>query len=71
MDEPRSELKASVDNQAIPDFDALTAPEEIVSGGRTRDDFFDAVLGLDNPATAKEVADLAGRGVDAAREYLV
>ena len=70
MDEPRSELKASVDDQTIPDFDALTAPDEVVSGGRTRDDFFDAVLGLDSPATAKEVADLAGRGVDAAREYL-
>jgi len=70
MDEPRSELKAGVDDQTIPDFDALTAPEEVVSGGRTRDDFFDAVLGLDSPATAKEVADLAGRGVDAAREYL-
>lgn len=70
MDEPRSELKASVDDQPIPDFDELTAPEEVVSGGRTRDDFFDAVLGLDSPATAKEVSDLAGRGVDAAREYL-
>jgi len=71
MDEPRSELKASVDDsQTTPDFDALTTPEELVSGGRTRDDFFDAVLGLDSPATAKEVANLAGRGVDAAREYL-
>jgi len=71
MDEPRSELKASVDDsQPTPDFDVLTTPEELVSGGRTRDDFFDAVLGLDSPATAKEVADLAGRGVDAAREYL-
>jgi len=71
MDEPRSELKASVDDsQPTPDFDVLTTPEELVSGGRTRDDFFDAVLGLDSPATAKEVAELAGRGVDAAREYL-
>ena len=71
MDEPSSELKANVDDsQPTPDFDALTTPEELVSGGRTRDDFFDAVLGLDSPATAKEVADLAGRGVDAAREYL-
>ena len=71
MDEPRSELKTSVDDrQTTPDFDALTTPEELVSGCRTRDDFFDAVIGLNSPATAKEVADLAGRGVDAAREYL-
>ncbi|ELY66274.1 hypothetical protein C490_13104 [Natronobacterium gregoryi SP2] len=53
-----------------PDFDALTDPKELVSGDRTRDDFFDAVLGLDSPATVSEVADRAGHGVDAAREYL-
>lgn len=56
--------------RAPPDFDSLTTPDELVRGARTRDDFFDAVLGLDEPATAGEVADLAGRGVDAAREYL-
>lgn len=71
MDEPRAELKASVDDsQPTPDFETLVTPAELVSGGRTRDDFFDAVLGLERPATAKEVAELAGRGVDAAREYL-
>ncbi len=71
MDEPRSELKVSVDDsQTAPDFESLTTPEALVSGGRTRDDFFDAVLGLQQPATAQDVADLAGRGVDAAREYL-
>jgi len=32
--------------------------------------FFDAVLALDSPATANDVAELAGHGVDAAREYL-
>jgi len=69
MDEPRSELKTSVDDQTIPDFGALTAPEEVVSGGRTRDDFFGAVLGLDSFVTTKELANLAGRGVDAVREY--
>jgi len=53
-----------------PDFGALTPPDEVVRGNRTRDDFFDAVLGLDEPAPASEVAELAGRGVDAAREYL-
>ena len=71
MEEPRSELKASADERAEkPDFDALTPPEDLVSGNRTRDDFFDAVLGLDSPATASEVAEIAGHGVDAAREYL-
>ncbi|WP_436932826.1 DUF7342 family protein [Halosimplex halobium] len=71
MDEPRPELKADTDEQQEkPDFDELAPPNEVVSGGRTRDDFFDAVLGLDSPATASEVADLAGHGVDAAREYL-
>ncbi|WP_435099487.1 DUF7342 family protein [Halorubrum sp. N11] len=71
MDDPRSELTASRDERReAPDFDALTPPSELVSGDRTRDDFFDAVLGLDAPATAGDVADRAGHGVDAAREYL-
>lgn len=71
MDDPRDELKADEAERAdAPDFEALVPPEERVRGDRTRDDFFDAVLALDTPATAGEVADLAGHGVDAAREYL-
>lgn len=71
MEEPSPEIKQdSEGGDGPPAFDALTPPEEAVRGDRTRDDFFDAVLGLDKPATADEVADLAGRGVDAAREYL-
>lgn len=71
MEEPRSELKADADEQAEPpNFDALTLPANLVRGERTRDDFFDAVLGLTDPATASEVAERAGHGVDAAREYL-
>ncbi|ELZ68866.1 hypothetical protein C457_10661 [Haloferax prahovense DSM 18310] len=71
MEEPRSELQANAEERTkAPDFDVLTSPEELVRGERTRDDFFDAVLGLSKPATASEVADLAGHGVDAAREYL-
>ncbi|OYR69607.1 hypothetical protein DJ79_02660 [Halorubrum ezzemoulense] len=69
MEDPRSDVRADTDERA-PNFDALTPPEEVVRGDRTRDDFFDAVLGLDDPATAREVADRAGHGVDAAREYL-
>ena len=71
MEEPREELKADADECAeAPDFEALTPPDELVRGGRTRDDFFDAVLALDSPATANDVAELAGHGVDSAREYL-
>ena len=69
MEDPGSDIKADADERA-PDFDALTPLEEVVRGDRTRDDFFDAVLGLDDPETAGEVAERAGHGVDAAREYL-
>ncbi|MDJ1434617.1 hypothetical protein [Halostagnicola sp. A-GB9-2] len=71
MKEPHPKLKPNVDKRAeAPNFDTLTSPGELVRGDRTRDDFFDAVLGLNSPATASEVAELADRGVDAAREYL-
>lgn len=71
MEEPGSELTAETDaHSERPDFDALTPADELVRGDRTRDDFLDAVLSLDSPATASEVADRAGHGVDAAREYL-
>ncbi|MDL0134995.1 DUF7342 family protein [Halobacterium salinarum] len=71
MEKPRTELQADADERSeAPDFEALTPPEDLVRGDRTRDDFFDAVLALDSPATASDVADLAGHGVDAAREYL-
>lgn len=67
MDDPDADLRADADP---PDFDALADPTDLVRGERTRDDFFDAVLGLDEPATVEEVAELAGHGSDAAREYL-
>ncbi|GGL36157.1 hypothetical protein GCM10009037_19620 [Halarchaeum grantii] len=71
MKEPRDELKAdSVERQDAPDFDALTPPEDVVRGGRTRDDFFDAILTLGSPTSVEGVAERAGHGVDAAREYL-
>lgn len=71
MEEPREELKPGADEGSeAPDFEALTPPEGLVRGDRTRDDFFDAVLALDSPATANDVAEIAGHGVDAAREYL-
>ncbi|SMO73239.1 DUF7342 family protein [Halorubrum cibi] len=71
MEEPRPDRKADPESDGEPpDFKSLTDPEDVVRGKRTRDDFFDAVLGLSKPATASDVAELAGRGVDAAREYL-
>lgn len=71
MDPPREERRATAAERATPpEFDALTPPDELVRGDRTRDDFFDAVLTLDAPATAREVAEIAGHGTDAAREYL-
>lgn len=71
MDEPHDGLRADADERPdAPDFDALTPPDELVRGERTRDDFFDAALALDDPTTVDEVADLAGHGVDAAREYM-
>lgn len=71
MEEPREELRADAEERAdAPGFDALTDPADLVRGERTRDDFLDAVLGLAEPATVSEVAERAGHGVDAAREYL-
>lgn len=71
METPAPEDRADGPEDAEgPDFDALTPPAELVRGNRTRDDFFDAVLQLDVPATVEEVASLAEHGTDAAREYL-
>lgn len=71
MEEPEADLRAGPEERAdAPDFDALVEPEDLVRGERTRDDFLDAVLGLDEPATVEEVATLADHGRDAAREYL-
>ncbi|WP_049902566.1 DUF7342 family protein [Halococcus agarilyticus] len=69
MDDPRPELKGD-ERAETPIFESLTPPDELVRSGRTRDDFFDAVLGLESPATIGEVADRADHGRDAAKEYL-
>lgn len=71
MEDPDQDLKATDgERSTAPDFDALVSPEELVRGNRTRDDFLDAVLGLDSPATIDEIANHADHGRDAAKEYL-
>lgn len=71
MDDPDADLRAdAAEHTDPPDFDAFTDPTDLVRGERTRDDFFDTILALDEPATVEEVADLADHGPDAAREYL-
>lgn len=71
MEDPDQNLKATDgERSTAPDFDALVSPEELVRGNRTRDDFLDAVLGLDSPATIDEIANHADHGRDAAKEYL-
>lgn len=71
MDDPPADVRADPEEESLrPDFDTLTPPEELLHGERTRDDFLDAVLQLDVPATVDEVATLADHGPDAAREYL-
>jgi len=71
VDDPDADRRARADERAErPAFDALVDPTDLVRGERTRDDFFDAVLALDEPATVERVAELAGHGRDAAREYL-
>jgi len=53
MDDPRDERTADTDeDRERPEFDALASPESVVRGKRTRDDFFDAALAIEEPATA-------------------
>lgn len=71
MDDPRTGPKTDADERRNPpEFDDPTPPEGLVAGDHTQDDFFDAVSGLDSPATVGEITDLAGHGVNTARKYL-
>jgi hypothetical protein len=71
METPGDDLKADPgERETTPEFDALTPPDELVRGERTRDDVFDAVLQLNEPATVTDVAERADHGPDATREYL-
>jgi len=53
-----------------PDFSTLDEPNDIVQTGRTRDQIYTTVLQLNEPATVAEIAERAGPGVDATREYV-
>lgn len=53
-----------------PDFSTLDEPNGIVQTGRTRDQIYTTVLQLNEPATVAEIAERAGPGVDATREYV-
>lgn len=52
-------------------IDELQDPEEVVTGERTRDHFYDVALTLREPATVDEIADRAGHGPSTAREYML
>lgn len=71
MKSPSDDLKADPDERENPpDFVSLTSSGELVRGKRTRDNVFDAVLQLHEPASVAEIAALADHGTDATREYL-
>ncbi len=71
MRAPRDDVRATHDERAdSPDFDSWDTPEDVVTGGRTRDDFLNVVFSLYEPATISEIAERAGRGTDSAREYM-
>lgn len=68
MKEPSDDLKT--DESPPAGIEELQDPHEIVTGDRTRDHFLDVALGLREPATVNEIAEQAGHGPSAAREYM-
>lgn len=70
MEAPPEDVRRDGSDEETPEFDAWENPEDLVSGGRTRDDFLDVALQLREPTPIRDIADRAGRGEDAAREYM-
>lgn len=68
MREPGDDLKT--DESPPEGIEELQDPDEVVTGDRTRDHFLDVALGLREPATVNEIAEQAGHGPSAAREYM-
>jgi hypothetical protein len=58
------------DAEDSPAFERLEDPETLLEGDRTRDDFLSVALQLREPTAIAAIADRAGRGTDAAREYM-
>ncbi|MEF8802332.1 MAG: hypothetical protein V5A56_15105 [Halolamina sp.] len=69
MREPPEKATAA-DDEEPPDFEALEDPGDLLEGERTRDDFLSVALQLREPTPIAEIAELAGRGADSAREYM-
>lgn len=70
MEDPPEDVRQAAADEEAPDFDAWDDPADLVSGDRTRDDFLDVALQLREPTPIGEIAECAGRGADAAREYM-
>lgn len=70
MKAPPDDVREAAADEEPPDFGQWDAPEDLVSGDRTRDDFLDVALQLREPTPIDEIADRAERGQDAAREYM-
>lgn len=69
MEPPPEDNKASTEGDS-PHFSALDEPRDTVRTDRTRDQIYTTVLQLNEPATVAEIAERAGPGVDATREYV-
>lgn len=69
MEDAPQEYRADADTER-PDFDVLTDPADVVRGGHTRDKIYSTVLQLTDSAPVSEIADRAGTGPDAARQYV-
>lgn len=70
VDAPPDDVRREAADEETPDFDEWDDPTDVVSGDRTRDDFLDVALQLRDPTPISEIAERAGRGEDAAREYM-
>jgi hypothetical protein len=64
------ENATATDDEEPPNFEALEDPGDLLEGDRTRDDFLSVALQLREPTPIAEIAELAGRGADSAREYM-
>jgi len=69
MEDAPQEYRADADAER-PDFDVLADPADVVRGDHTRDKIYSTVLQLTESAPVSEIADRAGTGSDAARQYV-